>query len=139
MNVKEILEAKYIGHSKWDMFKSEFLSYAGREQEKQIVKSGQVKSLFNELLLSFDFWHGITISHIDDMPEEYDKWDRDPGQIASHWFDSFITNPGILDDELSSYRPLSKEIPSKHLGIIVRAMGGWIKYNADELVELANE
>ena len=130
MNVKEILEAKHMSHSKWEMFKREFLSKPYPEEAKRFVKT--VEPLFDELLLSFVFWHDMAIDYMDEQPDDYSPEDRTPEKLADQWVDGVLSAPDNLDQELSAFRHFKNAIPDEHLSTIVLSIGRWVRKHASE-------
>ena len=99
MNVVDILEAKHMSHSVFEMFKREFLSRPYPDETKNLVKT--VEPLFDELILSYRFWHDMSLDYMDEQPEEYSEDDRQPEATANQWIESILSQPDNLDQELS--------------------------------------
>ena len=138
MNVKDILEAKHIGHSRWEIFKREFLSNSlwPDETKNYLTNDPRFEQVFKEIIWSWEWWHEMARTYMeDDSEEEYDPEELTPEAICNTWIEQIVDDPGTSGAlfDLDVFPEVYKDVPSEHMSTITITIARWIKKHVNEL------
>lgn len=139
MNVKELLEAKYVSSDDWMQDVKKLLDPKLREVITSNKKA--FNALFREIQMSFNGFYHITITHMEEEQPDYDDDEWEPKSIASYWWDLqsgaayYPYGKRVYDEDLLTAQFLSNHIDNEDLGRVILTMGEWVVKHAEQVIQ----
>ena len=134
MKIGDLLEARYMAPSKWELFKRDFLAfkYYGEDLKELVKTDSRIESLFNEMIWSWDWWYDMVMFYMDEHPEEYTAQDREKSEVVKQWIENIVDPQNALGD-LEAYQVLSGDLDEGQLSTFTIVIANWINKHVDEL------